>query len=171
MCQRHRPNEAFSGKGHARHLCKECSQLPKESRQTTRRLDDLESMLRQKNISPLNIGMAMEWAEGDNPEVTELALIVADVGRVCPRRKKRMIRIRNDHPALWKRLLAADLVDFDQMPKPWDWPEGEDASPGVPFVVETGGGVETGGTDAPALMTDEEIFGVPYDDDDEDVPF
>lgn len=165
MCQRRRPNEAFSGKGHARHLCKECSQLPKDTRERTRRLADLESMLRQKNISPLNLGMAVEWAEGDDHEVTELALIVADVARVCPRKKKRMITIRNDHPALWKRLLAADLVDFDQMPKPWDLPEGEDEWAGVPF------GVETGGTDTPASMTDEEIFGVPYDDDDDDVPF
>jgi hypothetical protein len=166
MCQRDRPNEAFSGKGHARHLCKECSQLPKESRQRSQRLDDLESMLfRQRRISPLNIGMAMEWAAGNDPEVTALALIVADVGRVCPGKKKRMGRIKNDHPALWKRMVAADLVDFDQMPELCDRVEDEEIWPRVPFDADPGG------TDLPALMTDEEIFGVPYDDDDEDVPF
>src|SRR5437773_7843989 len=109
MCQRHRPNEAFSGKGHARHLCKECARLPKETRERTRRLDNLHHMLfGQSRISPLNIGMAMEWAAGDDSEVTALALIVADVGRVCPGKKKRMSKIMNDHPALWARMVAAD---------------------------------------------------------------
>jgi hypothetical protein len=62
-------------------------------------------------------------------------------------------------------MLAADLIDFDQMPELCDRVEDEEIWPGVPF------GVETGGTDAPAFMTDEEIFGVPSDDDDDDVPF
>src|SRR5258708_27457861 len=146
MCQRDRPNEAFSGKGHARHLCKECARLPKATRERTRRLDDLESMLfRQRRISPLNIGMAMEWADGDDAEVTALALIVADVGRVCPGKKKRMGRIRNSHPALWKRMGAADLIDFDAMPELCDRRETEDEVPGEPF------GVDTDGTGGPAV--------------------
>src|SRR5436305_12475027 len=116
MCQRHRPNEAFSGKGHARHLCKECSRLPKESRERRRRLDNLHDMLfRQSRISPKNIGMAMEWAAGDDPEVTALALIVAEVGRYHPGKRKRLGRMKHDRPALWERMIAADLLfDFDE---------------------------------------------------------
>ena len=43
-CDRTRANEKFSGKGHARHLCKDCARLGKEElayRQTTRDLDRL----------------------------------------------------------------------------------------------------------------------------------
>ncbi|MBN1652924.1 MAG: hypothetical protein JXA30_04030 [Deltaproteobacteria bacterium] len=43
-CGRHRPNERFSGKGHRRHLCKDCSKLGKEEleyRQHIRNIDQL----------------------------------------------------------------------------------------------------------------------------------
>jgi len=43
-CQRLRANEKFSGRGHARHLCKDCSRLGKEEinyRQATRNMDRL----------------------------------------------------------------------------------------------------------------------------------
>ena len=43
-CGRMRANEKFSGKGHARHLCKDCARLGKEElayRQTIRDLDRL----------------------------------------------------------------------------------------------------------------------------------
>ena len=43
-CDRRRANEKFSGKGHARHLCKDCARLGKEElayRQTMRDLDRL----------------------------------------------------------------------------------------------------------------------------------
>ena len=32
-CERRRPNERFSAKGHARHICKECSRLPAEEKE------------------------------------------------------------------------------------------------------------------------------------------
>lgn len=43
-CDRRRANEKFSGKGHARHVCKDCARLGKEElayRQTMRNLDRL----------------------------------------------------------------------------------------------------------------------------------
>ena len=43
-CDRRQANEKFSGKGHARHLCKDCARLGKEElayRQTMRDLDRL----------------------------------------------------------------------------------------------------------------------------------
>ncbi len=42
VCQRYLPNEKFSGRGHAQHLCKQCRRLgPKELayRQTVRNID------------------------------------------------------------------------------------------------------------------------------------
>jgi hypothetical protein len=53
-CGCHRPNERFSGGGHARHLCKDCSKLGKDElafRQTLRNIDRLVgwSGVRRKN--------------------------------------------------------------------------------------------------------------------------
>lgn len=53
-CGRSRPNEAFSGRGHARHLCKECAKLaPLELlyRQAIRDIDrliDWDGLIRRK---------------------------------------------------------------------------------------------------------------------------
>ena len=54
-CGRLRPNERFSGRGHARHLCKECSKLGNEElayRQALRDIDrllDCDGLVRRKH--------------------------------------------------------------------------------------------------------------------------
>jgi len=51
-CGRRRPNEKFSGKGHVRHLCRDCSKLGTEElayRQTVR---DLERCMTTEGIIP-----------------------------------------------------------------------------------------------------------------------
>ena len=96
----------------------------------------------------------MEWAAGDDPEVTVLALIVAEAGRYYPGKRKRLGRIKHDHPALWERMIAADLLfDFDEPLDSGNLRGDEEVWPGLPFDAETGG------TDAPAFLTDDEIFG------------
>ncbi len=53
-CGQHRPNEHFSGRGHAHHLCKDCSKLGKEEleyRQHVRNIDrlvDWDGRIRRK---------------------------------------------------------------------------------------------------------------------------
>lgn len=112
MCGRSRPNEAFSGKNHGRHLCRECARLPRETRERARRRDALWGMLFQQSvISPKNIGMAYEWAGSEDADIAGLAKIVVDVGRAHPGRKKRWPRIRTLHPELWSRLVAAGVAD------------------------------------------------------------
>lgn len=44
-CQRHLANERFSGRGHARHLCRECSRLPAEERNYRQAVLDIERVL------------------------------------------------------------------------------------------------------------------------------
>ena len=44
-CQQVLPNEKFSGKGHARHLCKKCSRLGKEELEVRQALRNLERCL------------------------------------------------------------------------------------------------------------------------------
>src|SRR5260370_11032621 len=116
MCGRVRANEAFSGKNHGRHLCRECARVPPEVRESTRRVDALWSMLfRQRVISAENIRMATEWAADRDSEVVALAQIVAEIGRVCPGRKRRMQKIRDRHPDLWARMTVAGVIDYDQL--------------------------------------------------------
>lgn len=114
MCERSRPNEAFSGSGHRRHLCRECSRLPRPARERKERLDSLWGMLfGQRVISVKNVRMAMDWTGSEDPEVSEVARIVADIGRLHPGRKRRLPFLRDRHPDLWTRMLAAGLVpDF-----------------------------------------------------------
>lgn len=70
-------------------------------------------LFHQRVISVKNIRMAMDWTASEDPDVTELARIVADIGRVHPARKRRLSFVRDRHPDLWTRMLAARLVhDF-----------------------------------------------------------
>jgi hypothetical protein len=44
-CGRVRPNEAFSGRGHTRHLCKECSKLGREELDRRQAVRDIERLV------------------------------------------------------------------------------------------------------------------------------
>ena len=41
-CDRFRPDEQFSGKGHARHLCRDCARLGREELEYRQALRDME---------------------------------------------------------------------------------------------------------------------------------
>jgi hypothetical protein len=80
-------------------------------------------LCRQSNISPRNIGMAAAWvAEGDT-EVATLAQLVVDVGRIHPRKRKRLPIIRRNYPELWNRMIAAGVVEdwSCESPPPEAW--------------------------------------------------
>ena len=74
ICGRSRPNEKFSGKGHAQHICKECAKLPQSKRnemETINRLMDLPFRLSKANRMWLEkmrkdereeVRSAAEWA-------------------------------------------------------------------------------------------------------------
>jgi hypothetical protein len=51
-CDRRRANEKFSGKGHARHVCRECEQLGKEELAYRQALRNLESLLTWEGVVP-----------------------------------------------------------------------------------------------------------------------
>jgi hypothetical protein len=151
MCERIRPNEAFSGRNHGQHLCRECARLPKSERDQKERLSALWDMLYQSNISRQNIDMAVAWGLEGNAEVAALAQLVVDVGSVHPRKKKRLPYIQRNDPALWHRMLAAGVVE--------DWPDellSEERWPGPesPVMLEVQAGPEE-----------------QFDDEEEEAPF
>ena len=45
VCRRQRPNERFSGKGHARHVCRDCAKLGKKELAYRQNVRDLERCL------------------------------------------------------------------------------------------------------------------------------
>jgi hypothetical protein len=93
-------------------MCRECARLPKSERDQKERLSALWEMLcSQSNITPANRGTAAAWAAEGNPELQTLAQLVMDIGRVHPRKKKRLPFIQRNHPELWSRMIAADVVE------------------------------------------------------------
>ena len=42
ICGASKPNEAFSGKGHAKHICKECSSLPQERKNELQHINQID---------------------------------------------------------------------------------------------------------------------------------
>jgi hypothetical protein len=77
-CGSMRPNEAFSGGGHARHLCKECAKLGAEElayRQEVRNIDrlvDWDGLIRRKTRRPFQ-----RYLTHPNPRVRAYAAEVA----------------------------------------------------------------------------------------------
>jgi hypothetical protein len=72
-CGRIRPNEEFSGKGHARHLCRECARLGPEELEYRSALWNLDrcidcGLIRRKRRKEFD-----RYLEHKNPRVRELA--------------------------------------------------------------------------------------------------
>lgn len=130
MCERMRPNEAFSGRNHGRHLCRDCASLPKSERDRKDQLSALWHMLRrQSNISQRNIQAATAWAAGADADVAALAQLVAEIARAHPGKRKRLPYIRRNHPGLWQRMIVAGLVDdrpdnrsSPELSEEFEWP-------------------------------------------------
>ena len=51
-CDRRRPNEKFSGRGHARHLCRDCSKLGAEELAYRQALRNLERCVTWEGVIP-----------------------------------------------------------------------------------------------------------------------
>jgi hypothetical protein len=68
------PNEKFSGKGHTRHLCKACKQLPHEEREFRSARDNLERCLTREGIIPKKKRREFStFLEHPHPTIRELA--------------------------------------------------------------------------------------------------
>lgn len=104
-----RPNEAFSGRGHRRHLCKQCARRPRAERESVRAEMDLFGFLQQRNISAKNTTRLESLCEFDDPDVRQLAKIVLEVATVAPRRRKRVGYLRQHHPDLYLQLVRLGI--------------------------------------------------------------
>ncbi len=110
ICGRMRPNEEFSGKGHARHICKQCSRLPREQIWRHDVLEEVGGFLSQSNISKKNLQRLTELPASENEEVAELARIVLEIGKVKPGKKKRLAFLARNHRDLLEKLEETGLI-------------------------------------------------------------
>jgi hypothetical protein len=121
-CERSRPNERFSGRGHARHICRDCQRLPAEEIARHQALCNMDGFLhRQSRISERNIASLRGLAGSTDPEVAAQADALLRVAALAPGRKRRWKRIRAADPALIQRLVEVGLLwdepDFELLPE------------------------------------------------------
>ena len=99
ICERQRPNEKFSGKGHNIHVCKDCMRLPKDKRQFIEEWEEIEGFLSQSNISKKNLWRLKTLMASPNSEIARIATLVWEIGKVHPYKRKRLsflVRERKD---------------------------------------------------------------------------
>lgn len=157
ICGQYRPNDAFTGKGWRKCVCKRCYRIPKAERQRREDLDRLYDMLDQRNISQRNIERLTTLVDSAHSDVADLARLVLEVALAHPRRRKRIGFLARERPDLLRELRERGLVpEWCPDPPEPDLPELEWAHP------------EYEGLD-PLAYEDRPLR--PIDLDDHDVPF
>ncbi|MHC4508453.1 MAG: hypothetical protein ACYTAO_05770 [Planctomycetota bacterium] len=110
ICHSRKPNEAFSGKGHRTHVCKQCAHLPKEEREEIEHKDEIFNYLRQSHISEKNVARLRKLAVSPNERVAELARIVLEVAEIKPYKKRRLKELARKNRNLLHKLDETGLV-------------------------------------------------------------
>lgn len=110
VCGRMRPNERFSGSGHARHICKQCARRPREERERLRGLMDIHGFLGQRNISDKNISRLRCLCTSPDEEVRRYAALVLEVAELKPHKRRRIAYLSRHAPALLERLVQEGLL-------------------------------------------------------------
>ena len=110
ICSRHLPNEKFSGKGHANHICKTCSKIPKEVIAKAGHLDNIGKMLRQSRISEKNIKYLEKLSLSPDPEIAVPSKVVLEIAKVRPFKKKRLKHLARERRDLIEGLEETGLI-------------------------------------------------------------
>jgi hypothetical protein len=74
VCGRIRPNEKFSGKGHAAHICKACAKKPEEKRVEEITLNRILWVCRYGSLSRNNRRMLGKYSHSPNERIREAAI-------------------------------------------------------------------------------------------------
>ena len=110
ICERVRPNERFSGKGHKIHICKECSRKPKKEIGIIEQEDEIFGFLNQSYISQKNISRLKILSVSNNKKISELASIVLEVSQIIPYKKRRLKILAQKRKELLQRLEETGLI-------------------------------------------------------------
>ncbi|MFT5130009.1 MAG: hypothetical protein ACI8W8_003638 [Rhodothermales bacterium] len=107
ICDRQRPNEKFSGRGHRDCICKECQKLPQTARQAIDIQCELYGFIEQSRISDKNIKRLSTLASHEAPDIAEHAAALLAIAKVYPFKKKRWKRLAKTHFHLLQRYKKA----------------------------------------------------------------
>jgi len=113
ICGRIKANEAFSGKGHKRHLCKKCAAMPKDEITEIEQIAEIHGFMAQANISGKNIARLNELKDAKNLDVSELASLVLAVAEIKPHKRRRHKVLAAKNTELLLKLEEAGLIDMD----------------------------------------------------------
>lgn len=144
LCGRQRPNEAFTGRGHRSHVCKQCQRLPPAQRERIEQEDELFGFIDQSNISAKNIQRLELFVQAADERVRELADVILQVARRYPRLRRRYVRLARENPELLRRLKKIvgdawwdDIVVDGRLGDAWEqWCEWEGQQHGPPASNE-----------------------------------
>lgn len=110
MCDCSRPNEAYSGRGHRDHVCRECQRLPAEEKSRFGALRTMDDMLEESRISEKNVGYLTSLLASPSSDVVERAKIMLQIARLKPGKRKRYRHLRQ-HEELWSSMVRLGMVD------------------------------------------------------------
>ncbi|RLC00606.1 MAG: hypothetical protein DRH90_18060 [Deltaproteobacteria bacterium] len=110
ICSTIQPNEKFSGKGHRDHICKECARKPKAAIVEIDTRAEIFGYLKQQHISNKNVKRLKLLAESGNEKIAELAIIVLEVAKVKPYKKRRLKVLARERRDLLDKLDKTGLI-------------------------------------------------------------
>jgi hypothetical protein len=110
ICGCNKPNEKFSGKGHKKHVCKDCSKLPKDEIDAIEQEEEIFGVMSQSNISKKNIVRLNELKLSENKHISEIASIALEVAMVKPRKKRRLKVLAKEHRELFIKVIESGLI-------------------------------------------------------------
>lgn len=110
ICCRRRPHESFSGSGHVRRICKRCMRRPKKELQSIDEQQEIGRFLEQSSISQRNLNRLATLAASPNPEIARTAKLVLEIGKACPRKRKRLQKLKQDYKDLVVQLEETGLI-------------------------------------------------------------
>ncbi|MEI7457681.1 MAG: hypothetical protein WCK93_13260 [Nitrosomonadales bacterium] len=118
LCQAILPNERFSGKGHARHVCTDCSRMPKGERDAIEQADEISGFMNQSHISDKNVARLKVLVSSTDAHISDLADIVLQIAELKPHKKRRMQILAEKRPDLLQR-----VYDMGLAPSHYSWDE------------------------------------------------
>ena len=110
ICDQHKANEKFSGKGHRDHICKLCSRRPIAERDAIDQEREIRRYFQQKNISRKNLKRLTSLSKSPNSRIRELAEAILAVGLAKPHKRKRLSFLNRYHPDVMEKLGAVGLI-------------------------------------------------------------
>ena len=82
ICGASKPNEAFSGKGHAKHICKECSSLPQERKNELQHINQIDRIAGKYPRSRQDWEFLEKMSKNKKyPEAAEFAQMILGMSR------------------------------------------------------------------------------------------